>query len=685
MELKSPWFSRMDERKYVNPSRNVLTDAQPYFYPLPNTLSADLCEDIPPRQSDDPLAVCLLGAGDVRNVLLITHQRRKRGHKRRLKFYINDHNPAIVARYILLLTLAAQAPEKGPPLVQFVEFFVRVYTDLFLTEEDRTKVDAILKDLIASFPSEGYYLIVSEADQLWHVKKTWALWLTDRQQDHDVSEARQKKAKVKLSRQFHRDEAGGTALGSVPASSLSTIDMEFYFLTAIMSFCDLAATPVMRDEVLKYFKSGNIGGQLQYQLNPTLIDPETKEFPHYLSNPFLSVISAIKEEDYNGSEQTLLATLKSCLKRLLPVFARNLKSGNIEVSFDVGDCNSFLSERLPPETTFDVIDTSNLTDSLGLINLLVLGIPRLKRYPHSTLWTHTLKAHMPYKSLDAFLRDSLGFRYDVISTMLQTVCTVPFESACTFDKESGRMFGLGSNTVSGLFLKWTHAFPTTPNMLDLAPRQDACFFRQFIDATLSSIYDSYTGRLQKLTDINTRSALPREFTMTVSTLIHVLCQATKTLKRPRQIFDYLYEKVKFGTVAQPVKPGESLWGVFALDVQMTASLICPDEYKPLEPLHPLLASRPLETRLCRLSHTAGRMNHPTPVIGWLLMENYKPLDGKLFQTIPSGLPAKVIDASATEGSLPKYLLRLADNVFHYTCTGCSSSTVCLFVCQTPKL
>jgi hypothetical protein len=59
-------------------------------------------------------------------------------------------------------------------------------------------------------------------------------------------------------------------------------------------------------------------------------------------------------------------------------------------------------------------------------------------------------------------------------------------------------------------------------MLDLAPYPNVCFFRQFIDATLSSIYHSYTGHLQKLTDLKMRATFPREFTMTVFTLIHVL-------------------------------------------------------------------------------------------------------------------------------------------------------------------
>jgi hypothetical protein len=661
----------MDERRSINPSRAVLSDAKPFFYPITNTPPVDLCKDIAPRESADPFTVCLLGAGDVRNVFLTTHQRRKRGDKRKLKFYVNDHNPAIIARDILLLTLAAQTPKKGRRLDHFVEFFVHVYADLALTGDNRTRIDAALEDLIANFVLDGSSLTVTEQDQLWYVKKTWALWLTDRQKIRDVNKMREAKNKRWVLERSHRHEASRPVPGSERSNTMRDSDLdlfvEFNYNMVLMSNCDLAATPTMREEVSKYYKSGNIGGQspTQNRLNPTLFDPETKEFPHYFTNPFQLVASTTEEKDYSDEEQTLLATLTSCFKRLLSRFALEMRSGTIQVLFDVGDCNLFLSERLSTETTFHVIDTSNLADNLGLMNLLLLGIPRLNSNdPDSILWTQTLKAHVPYNSLDAFLQDSLGFRYSVISTMLQTECTVPFESASAFDEESGR--ASRSNLAAGLLLKWKRSLSITPNILDLAPRPDACFFRQFVDCMLLSIYDSYTGRLHKVTQGSTtiKADLPREFTMTVSTLLHVLCQAVKTLKRPRQVFDYLYQKVKFRRVPQPVTPGETIWGVFALDVQMSASLICPDQYKPSEPLHPLLASQSLETRRCRLSHSNGRLNHPTPILGWLLMEDYEPFDGVLFQTMLAGLSAKTISASTTAGNLQQ-LSQLTDNVFSY--------------------
>jgi hypothetical protein len=129
----------------------------------------------------------------------VAYQRRKKGDRRKLKFYVNDHNPAIIARYILLVTLAAQAPQEGLLLVQFVELFFHVYADLFLSDDNRARVDAILKDLV-NFPSRSQivrHLTVSVQGQLWYQKDLGNLadrQTTCQQRDRIASEGEQKEA-----------------------------------------------------------------------------------------------------------------------------------------------------------------------------------------------------------------------------------------------------------------------------------------------------------------------------------------------------------------------------------------------------------------------------------------------------------------------------------------------------------
>ena len=45
-----------------------------------------------------------------------------------------------------------------------------------------------------------------------------------------------------------------------------------------------------------------------------------------------------------------------------------------------GDGLGLCTSGLPPDLLFDVIDTSNVSDHIGLLNVLVCCAPRLKVY-----------------------------------------------------------------------------------------------------------------------------------------------------------------------------------------------------------------------------------------------------------------------------------------------------------------
>jgi hypothetical protein len=62
--------------------------------------------------------------------------------------------------------------------------------------------------------------------------------------------------------------------------------------------------------------------------------------------------------------------------------------GGSQINFNVQDYGQNGTRRAP--LTFNVIDTSNLTDHLGLINILVLTVPLLQQCSASTIYTNTL-------------------------------------------------------------------------------------------------------------------------------------------------------------------------------------------------------------------------------------------------------------------------------------------------------
>jgi hypothetical protein len=62
--------------------------------------------------------------------------------------------------------------------------------------------------------------------------------------------------------------------------------------------------------------------------------------------------------------------------------------GGSQIDFSVQDYSQSDTRRAP--LTFNVIDTSNLTDHLGLINILLLTVPLLQQSSASTIYTNTL-------------------------------------------------------------------------------------------------------------------------------------------------------------------------------------------------------------------------------------------------------------------------------------------------------
>ena len=141
---------------------------------------------------------------------------------------------------------------------------------------------------------------IPDVEQLWQVKKTWALWKTNT----TSMEAAQLNRNKQISKGYSEKVQGEAEQGLV---------VEMYLNH------DLVATPTMQKELLHYYRTGNVlkngvegssvfgnmkrSSSPTRQCNWTLFDPETKQFLHYLSHPFQMLISASKarlEDPYTG-------------------------------------------------------------------------------------------------------------------------------------------------------------------------------------------------------------------------------------------------------------------------------------------------------------------------------------------------------------------------------------------------
>ena len=76
--------------------------------------------------------------------------------------------------------------------------------------------------------------------------------------------------------------------------------------------------------------------------------------------------------------QVLLACFNK-MKILVNNFQEGCKQINVKLQFSLGDCLYICSSDLSLRERFDVIHTSNLMDHLGLVTLLLICRPLLKR------------------------------------------------------------------------------------------------------------------------------------------------------------------------------------------------------------------------------------------------------------------------------------------------------------------
>ena len=590
---------------FVNPSRNVPVGLREYFfYPIANSAALDICEDIPKpeRTTDDPLTVCFLAAGDVRNVLFTTYKRRELGDERKLQMYVNDINPAIIAKNILMLQLAAQTPlrKSDKELDEHVDLFLSLWADLALNEDKRKILDVMLTQHLEEFTGSGdeCFMTVPEQHHLWEIKKAWAVWLSTTETLSSAEAFRKTKTVP-----WHT---------LVDESGRGVRDQEFTYVTeGFMYAMELTPTPRLKDELTHYLRNGTMRRPGNRRcLNTTMRDPQSKQLPQITSNPFITYHNASEPGDYLPAEtHSLYNALHKTVKRLLVRFATEVSHHRVSVYFDIGDCSAYLATRLESNVRFHAIDTSNVLDHTGMAALLVLAALRINRQErNSTIWTETVKSPQVYDSVSDILDNSLWIPYSILPTVLQLKCTLPFESCLDFKTELGRLHK--KVYLTGIKFKWTPANcgTTYPCKVDLLPDSSSCVFRQMIDNMLETLCTAY---VQAFPNFHFDEGFyPHSGLCTIPAMMTILLCATRQMKNPQNLLNYLYKKVTSNLRLQ----------VLSFDVQNIANQMYPVEMQPNEPLHPIFSKGAQQKSSLFFTPLQQRKQSlPCPVTGGVLI------------------------------------------------------------------
>ncbi|KAJ6496758.1 hypothetical protein DFH09DRAFT_1204932 [Mycena vulgaris] len=385
-----------------------------FFYPVANASAICLTDSIPPENSAN---VLLLGCGDPRNILYTLHADPPI-QRPALDVTCCDIEPAVIARNVLLFTLIHDGLQS-----------TRIW-DIFY----HMKVD-----------QDSFALIISQSKKLLQLSKNLDTWRTS-----CYSSFLQFCSTYTLSRVRHYLELYAQAESYSRAKHehlFSSFTREFEFRdhdqTIFSADTARSAGPFLMD-VIKilnehfrhYWKTGTVSRSTAditaaCFINPTFVHSESSTpslvgnrcATHYGTYPFqgFHLASAFLTSPSSSTDEAMEALLVSCAQSQFREWCSTFQAttstqGTVIIRLLVADALAFCHtlcqfrgtaaylDRLyvspwsaaelvldgdvsTAPTNFDMIDTSNLADHVGLLNVLVAAVPLLSHCSTSVLYT----------------------------------------------------------------------------------------------------------------------------------------------------------------------------------------------------------------------------------------------------------------------------------------------------------
>ncbi|KIK55168.1 hypothetical protein GYMLUDRAFT_48134 [Collybiopsis luxurians FD-317 M1] len=392
-----------------------------YFYPVGNTTPLNLIQDIAPEQSAN---ILLLGCGDPRNIFFTLHCNafgERTSFPRKLDITCCDIEPAVLARNILLFTLIIDDESSKDRCLWniFYDIYIDAEVMHVLIQQCQKLVD--LAADVSSWHASPYGLLLRACTQhtIFELRRYWSLY--ERFENLPAGQ------KIRISRAF--SEALNKSEKSAGSSRSAGLFQMF-------------ATKCISEHFIRFWSSGvnhydkNATAQAKL-INPTFVYSIAGEgfAVHYGTDAFSSFHLAPAFSDSCGSiesrrdisKERAYAFVRSTFQTWCSTFREVASKDMLRIRFFAGDalalCSLLHCRASFPSTpstfyatrwkatvleldsgdydnssayaaplAFDVIDTSNLVDHLGLLNILAVVSPLLSRTPHSSLYTETLLA-----------------------------------------------------------------------------------------------------------------------------------------------------------------------------------------------------------------------------------------------------------------------------------------------------
>ena len=408
-----------------------------WFYPIGNTPAVNLLRDLPACPGEETIKVLSLACGDPRNLLFSLWCEQGHNTKRTVSFTCCDIEPAILARNVVLLTLIISGRPTTELWDLFYHFYVPAGTLFVLRTHAAALVEASKSTKEWASSSYGKYIQYLDKATLQELRRYWTRY---------ASTEEFPQARIAIAQRSK--EIGSMNLGT----GLRSAGALWFNASETMGY-------VYR----QFWKTGVVAGNSEDlsrlngkgEVNPmfAVSSAASRDFAvHYGAEPLLGfhfpeVFHEILSKQRGGaSEQSkrAVASARSQFKAWCEIFAECVSNDRVHVIFFCGEalalshdlqlaitldqktghaartyvkpwsaCPLLLDGHVNldapgnlPSDLFHVIDTSNLGDHVGFINILSATAPLLRRNASSVLYTESLL--MASEDVSASLSTILG-------------------------------------------------------------------------------------------------------------------------------------------------------------------------------------------------------------------------------------------------------------------------------------
>ena len=377
-----------------------------FFYAYGNTRMEDVLQDFKLPEHVD---VLFLGAGDIRHTLKtiagLACRPKSASLSKSVNFNLVDIDVEVIARDVVLWEIINRIDETNKV---DIEFLWEIWFNFSLTKAHYQRLLTILTEIceerylspcIWGFGDDASKKSVTETLQFWLNVTPWNL--------EEVSRSRKKLLKhygnCNIDDPSDVGQHVSVLLSKLPfyKDSFNTFKSEKeqrYMAEIANSF----ATGIHDDP------NQTTSEQKREYVNPTLMRPNSNEWHVHYDSKAIYCFLPMEENKLDGFESLYEACI-SDLQNVIQSYRDSLNKLKINVSVVMWahDAFYFLHQQLQTGLVFDFIHTSNLTDHVGLLNLLAT-CGQLLRNQSSVLFTESFRWSANHRSLHEFVCANVG-------------------------------------------------------------------------------------------------------------------------------------------------------------------------------------------------------------------------------------------------------------------------------------